>query len=76
MTQNEVNLVHIITNLDKRVAEARQYIKDNFNVNSNYNDEDRTLELYVNNVNESLGLVAAKEYIENNFEPGVLTLNI
>ena len=76
MTQNEANLVHIITNLDKRVAEARQYIKDNFNVNSNYNDEDRTLELYVNNVNESLELVAAKEYIENNFEPGVLTLNI
>lgn len=76
MTQNEANLVHIITNLDKRVAEARQYIKDNFNVESTYEDDERTLNLYVNNVNESLELIAAKEYIENLFEPGVLNLNI
>lgn len=76
MTQNEANLVHIITNLDKRVAEARQYIKDNFNVETTYEDDERTLNLYVNNVNESLELIAAKEYIENLFEPGVLNLNI
>lgn len=76
MTANEAKLVHIITNLDKQVAEARQYIKENFNVESKYNDEERKLDLYVNNVNESLQLMAAKEYIENTFEAGVLLLNI
>lgn len=76
MTKNEAKLADIIVNYDQRVLEARNYIKENFGVSSEYDEENGILELYTENVNESLQLLAAKEYLENTFEPGVLLLNI
>jgi hypothetical protein len=76
MTKNEAKLADIIVNYDQRVLEARNYIKENFGVSSEYDEENGILNLYTENVNESLQLLAAKEYIENTFEPGVLLLNI
>lgn len=76
MTENEAKLADLIVNFDQRVYEAIQYIKENFGVSSEYNDEEQSLRLYTTNVNESLQILAAKEYLENTFMPGVLTLNI
>jgi hypothetical protein len=76
MTENEAKLADLIVNFDQRVYEAIQYIKENFGVSSEYNDEEQSLRLYTTNVNESLQILAAKEYLENAFMPGVLTLNI
>jgi hypothetical protein len=76
MTKNEAKLADIIVNYDQRVLEARNYIKENFGVSSEYDEENGILNLYTENINESLQLLAAKEYIENTFEPGVLLLNI
>lgn len=76
MTKNEAKLADIIVNYDQRVLEARNYIKENFGVSSEYDEENGILNLYTENVNESLQLLAAKEYLENTFEPGVLLLNI
>lgn len=76
MTVNEEKFVDVIVNLDQKILEARQYIKENFGVYSDYNDEERMLNLYVNNINEGLQIMAAKEYIENSFEPGLLALNV
>lgn len=76
MTTNEAKLADIIVNYDQRVLEAREYIKTNFGVSSEYNEEEGMLHIYTDNVNESLQLMAAKEYLENVFEPGVLLLNI
>ncbi len=76
MTTNEAKLADIIVNYDQRVLEAREYIKTNFGVSSEYNEEEGMLRIYTDNVNESLQLMAAKEYLENAFEPGVLLLNI
>lgn len=76
MTENEAQLADLIVNFDQRVYEAIQYIKENFGVSSEYNDEEQSLRLYTTNVNESLQILAAKEYLENTFMPGVLTLNI
>jgi hypothetical protein len=76
MTTNEAKLADIIVNYDQRVLEAREYIKTNFGVSSEYNEEEGMLRIYTDNVNESLQLMAAKEYLENTFEPGVLLLNI
>mgnify|MGYP003289270336 CR=1 FL=1 len=76
MTTNEAKLADIIVNYDQRVAEARDYIKTNFGVSSEYVEEEGMLRIYTENVNESLQLMAAKEYLENTFEPGVLLLNI
>lgn len=76
MTENEAKLADLIVNFDQRVYEAIQYIKENFGVSSEYNDEEQSLRLYTTNVNESLQILAAKEYLENTFMPGVLTLNV
>ena len=76
MTTNEAKFADIIVNYDKRVAEARDYIKTNFGVSSEYIEEEGMLNIYTDNINESLQLLAAKEYLENTFEPGVLLLNI
>lgn len=76
MTNNEAKLADIIVNYDQRVLEAREYIKVNFNVNSEYDETEGQLNLSVSNINESLQLMAAKEYLESVFEPGVLLLNI
>lgn len=76
MTTNEAKFADIIVNYDKRVAEARDYIKTNFGVSSEYVEEEGMLNIYTDNINESLQLLAAKEYLENTFEPGVLLLNI
>ena len=75
MTNNEAKLADIIVNYDQRVLEARNYIKENFGVSSEY-DDNGVLNIYTENVNESLQLLAAKEYLENTFAPGVLLLNI
>jgi hypothetical protein len=76
MTENEAKFADLIVNYDQRVSEAREYIKVNFGVCSEYNQEEGSLKLFVTNINESLQLLAAKEYLENTFEPGVLLLNI
>ena len=76
MTTNEAKFADIIVNYDQRVAEARDYIKTNFGVSSEYIEEEGMLNIYTDNIDESLQLLAAKEYLENTFEPGVLLLNI
>ena len=39
MTKNEAKLADIIVNYDQRVLEARNYIKENFGVSSEYDEE-------------------------------------
>lgn len=76
MTLNEAKFADSIVNYDQRISEVREYIKENFGVSSNFDDEECALELYTENVNEALQLMAAKEYIENTLAPGMVSLNI
>ena len=76
MTINEAKFADSIVNYDQRISEVREYIKENFGVSSNFDDEEYALELYTENVNEALQLMAAKEYIENTLAPGMVSLNI
>jgi hypothetical protein len=64
MTENERRLADMIVNLEKYVAEACEYMKTNFDVNSRYDDATMTLSLYVTNVNNALQVLAAREYLE------------
>lgn len=76
MTLNEAKFADVIVNYDQKILEAREYIQENFGVSSRFDDEERTLELYTENVNEALQLMAAKEYLENTLAPGMVSLNI
>ena len=76
MTSNEAKFANLIVNYDKKLVECRKYIKENFGVESTFDEENQQLNLFTRNVNEGLQLMAAKEYVENAFPLGTLTLNI
>lgn len=65
MTENERKLADLIVNYDRHIADAQEYIKENFGVESVYNAEESSLRLYVTNVNDALQILAAKEYLDN-----------
>ncbi len=67
MTENERRFVDMIVNLEKYVAEVREYIKTNFDVDSHYDASTLTLRLYVTNVNNALQILAAREYVEREY---------
>ena len=66
MTENERRLADMIINLEKHVAEACEYMKTNFDVDSQYDATTTTLRLHVKNVNNAMQLLAAREYLEMN----------
>lgn len=68
MYENEKNFAESVLNFDKEVAKAQQYIKENFNIESEWNEEESKLNIWTNNVNESLQLAAAKEYLDNTLD--------
>ena len=76
MNQNEYQFAKDICNLDKRVSEAIQYIHDNFGVKAEYDDENHQFNLTTENINEGLQLLAAKEYINNQFDKSLVTTNL
>ena len=76
MNQDEYRFVKNIVKLKENVDKAIEYIKENFGVKGVYDEENGILNLFVSNVNEGLQLLAAKEYIDNNFDPDFLTTNL
>ena len=65
MTNNEVSFVESIINHRAHVSKTQDYIAENFNICSEFAEDENTLDLWTTNVNESLQILAAKEYIEN-----------
>lgn len=76
MNQDEYRFAKNIVKLKENVDKAIEYIKENFGVKGVYDEENGILNLFVSNVNEGLQLLAAKEYIDNNFDPDFLTTNL
>lgn len=74
MTENERMLADLFVNDDKHVASAQEYIKENFEVSSEYNAKESSLRLYVTNVNNALQILAAKEYLEERFPTGFVII--
>ena len=49
--------------MNHNIEEAQKYIKESYNVNSEYNDAEDTLFIWTDNVNENLNLAQAKQYV-------------
>ena len=62
--EDEKLIVEKFLNLEDDIKEAQEYIKENYHINSEYDNEEDIMYIWSNNVNESLNLAAAKEYIE------------
>lgn len=64
--EDEKLIVEKFLNLENDIIEAQNYIKENYHINSEYDADDDIIYIWCNNVNESLNLAAAKEYILEN----------
>ena len=62
--ENEKILVETFLGLNDNISKAQQYIKENYHINSEYSEEDDILYIWSSNVNESLNLAVAKEYVQ------------
>lgn len=62
---NEQLLIDKILNIHENIKSIQNYIKENYNIDSEYDSEDNMIYLWSKNVNESLNLAAAKEHILN-----------
>lgn len=75
--ENERNYVNTLVNHLPNVAKAQKYLKEHYGLYSEYDEEENTLYLQKSsNVNESLQLVSAKEYLEETFDPTMLEIKI
>ena len=64
MNDNEKRLVESIVNLEANVLKQLDYIKENYGIDGVFNEDDNTIKLTCNNVENSLMLAQAKAYIE------------
>ena len=74
MKSNERILLETFLNHNNNISKVRSYIKENFNIDSEYNEETNTLHLYSTNVNESSELLLAKEYILSQIDESMLNI--
>lgn len=65
MNTSNYDFIKTITDFESNVIKAQEYIKENYNVDSEFNIEKSELHLKISNINESLMLCAAKEYVNN-----------
>lgn len=77
MNKNDKNILAFVekmVNYNDHIKNAQEYIKENYNVKSSFDDETNTLYIYSTNINESLNVVAAKEYINDTIGEDFVTV--
>ena len=61
--ENEKFIVESFLNLNHNIEEAQKYIKESYVVNSEYDNEEDTLYIWNENIDENLNLAQAKQYV-------------
>ena len=72
--ENVKHFVESFVKFDENVKAAQEYIKETYNIDCTYSDEDDTIYIWTENLNENLSLAAAREYIEQ--EIGLEMVNV
>ncbi|MCH5167507.1 MAG: hypothetical protein J1F35_06380 [Erysipelotrichales bacterium] len=75
ITENDIKLIKHLVDYEPKVIKCQKYIKENFNIDSIFDEENLSIRLICNNINESLNLLAAKEYILNEIGEENITIN-
>jgi len=68
MTSNEKELLEAIVNHPHVVEEAQKTIKEKFGCESEYDEDNLTLHLKAQNINESLKMICAEQYVKDNVD--------
>lgn len=72
--ENVKHFVESFVKFDENVKAAQEDIKETYNIDSTYSDDDDTIYIWTENLNENLSLAAAREYIEQ--EIGLEMVNV
>ena len=72
--KNEQKFVESLVNHLSNVAKVQDYLKENFNVLSYYDEDNETLHLVANEINEGLNLAAAKDYVHQQIDEAMLSV--
>ena len=71
---NEKKFVESLVNHLANVAKVQKYLKENMNVSSYYDEDNETLHLVANEINEGLNLAMAKQYVNQQIDEAMLTV--
>ena len=72
MTENEKKFVRTVVDFAANLEKAQDYIKENFIIDSEFDEESGALKLSCSDANEALNLLSAKSYIEENLDSGLV----
>lgn len=63
MASNEFKFAEKIVNFNETINNIQSYIKENFNIESKFNEDEIKFNIWTTNISDSLKLIAAKDYI-------------
>lgn len=70
MTDNEKNFIRNFVDFESNMKSARQYIKEMYGVDSEFNEEENYIKLYCPGKIDVINLVSAKDFINETFDTG------
>ena len=70
MTDNEKNFIRNFVDFESNMKYARQYIKETYGVDSEFNEEENYIKLYCPGKIDVMNLVSAKDFINETFDTG------
>lgn len=70
MTDNEKNFIRNFVDFESNMKSARQYIKEMYGVDSEFNEEENYIKLYCPGKIDVMNLVSAKDFINETFDTG------
>lgn len=74
MNDNETRFVEDIVNYESNIKNILAYIKENYQIDGEFNEENYTVKLTCPNVDNALMLAQAKEYIEETMGDGMVAV--
>ena len=70
MTDNEKNFIRNFVDFESNMKSARQYIKETYGVDSEFNEEENYIKLYCPGKIDVINLVSAKNFTNETFDTG------
>ena len=70
MTDNEKNFIRNFVDFESNMKSARQYIKETYGVDSEFNEEENYIKLYCPGNIVGVKLVSAKDFVNETFDTG------
>lgn len=70
MTDNEKHFIRNFVDFESNMKSARQYIKETYGVDSEFNEEENYIKLYCPGKIDVMNLVSAKDFINETFDTG------